>query len=137
VIDAKYKAEKCKDYPNPDLYQILAYCTVLNLSQGHLVYAKGNEVPVQRAVRHAGTRIICHAIDLAQPPPSSSTRCAPWPTLSPAVLVRTGILRRNGQVGGDMEGCRRSRVRRCYPCTSQRVQIVFLITVMTNFVGGG
>jgi 5-methylcytosine-specific restriction enzyme subunit McrC len=68
VIDAKYKAEKYKGYPNPDLYQLLAYCTVLGLPQGHLVYAKGNEVPVQHVIRHAGTKIICHAIDLAQPP---------------------------------------------------------------------
>ena len=68
VFDAKYKAEKYKGYPNSDLYQLLAYCTVLGLRQGHLVYAKGNEVPVQHVIRHAGTKIICHAIDLAQPP---------------------------------------------------------------------
>lgn len=31
VIDAKYKAEKPAGYPNADLYQLLAYCTVLSL----------------------------------------------------------------------------------------------------------
>src|ERR1039457_4770631 len=39
VIDAKYKAEKPAGYPNADLYQLLAYCTVLGLRRGHLVYA--------------------------------------------------------------------------------------------------
>ena len=42
VIDAKYKAEKPAGYPNADLYQMLAYCTALRLSDGHLVYAKGS-----------------------------------------------------------------------------------------------
>ena len=45
VIDAKYKSEKPAGYPNADLYQLLAYCTVLGLRNGHLVYAKGNEDP--------------------------------------------------------------------------------------------
>jgi hypothetical protein len=31
--------------PNADLYQLLAYCIVLGLHSGHLVYAKGNEKP--------------------------------------------------------------------------------------------
>jgi len=35
VIDAKYKAEKPAGYPNADLYQLLAYCTVLGLPVGH------------------------------------------------------------------------------------------------------
>ena len=32
MIDAKYKAEKPAGYPNADLYQLLAYCTVLGLT---------------------------------------------------------------------------------------------------------
>jgi 5-methylcytosine-specific restriction enzyme subunit McrC len=28
VVDAKYKAEKPSGYPNADLYQLLAYCTL-------------------------------------------------------------------------------------------------------------
>lgn len=47
VIDAKYKAEKPSGCPNADLYQLLAYCTVLGLRVGHLVYAVGNEEPVR------------------------------------------------------------------------------------------
>ena len=68
VIDAKYKAEKPAGYPNADLYQLLAYCTVLGLRSGHLVYAKGNEEPVRHVVRRSGIEIFCHAVDLDQEP---------------------------------------------------------------------
>jgi 5-methylcytosine-specific restriction enzyme subunit McrC len=68
VIDAKYKAEKPAGYPNADLYQLLAYCTVLGLRHGHLVYAKGNEQAARHVVRHSGIEILCHAIDLGQEP---------------------------------------------------------------------
>ena len=34
VIDAKYKAERPEGFPNADLYQMLAYCTVLGLGEG-------------------------------------------------------------------------------------------------------
>ncbi len=68
VIDAKYKAEKPAGYPNADLYQLLAYCTVLGLNRGHLIYAKGNERPARHAVRRSGIEILCHAIDLSRDP---------------------------------------------------------------------
>jgi 5-methylcytosine-specific restriction enzyme subunit McrC len=68
VIDAKYKAEKPRGYPNADLYQLLAYCTVLGLRTGHLVYARGNEEPISHVVRGAGIEVVCHALDLDQPP---------------------------------------------------------------------
>jgi 5-methylcytosine-specific restriction enzyme subunit McrC len=67
VIDAKYKAEKPAGYPNADLYQLLAYCTVLGLREGYLVYAKGNEEPARHVVRRSGIEIFCHAVDLSQP----------------------------------------------------------------------
>ncbi|BBZ55241.1 McrC family protein [Mycolicibacterium phocaicum] len=68
VIDAKYKAEKPNGYPNADLYQMLAYCTVLRLSVGHLVYAKGNEPVSAHSVRGSDVVIHCHALDLALSP---------------------------------------------------------------------
>jgi 5-methylcytosine-specific restriction enzyme subunit McrC len=68
VIDAKYKAEKPSGFPNADLYQLLAYCTVLGLRVGHLVYASGNEQPARYFIRQAGTEIICHALNLSEPP---------------------------------------------------------------------
>ncbi len=68
VIDAKYKTEKPAGYPNADLYQLLAYCTVLGLRNGHLIYAKGNEDPAHYVVRRSAIEIFCHAVDLEQPP---------------------------------------------------------------------
>lgn len=68
VVDAKYKAEKPSGFPYADLYQMLAYCTALNLPRGHLVYAKGNEPAARHVVRNAGVEIVQHALDLDQPP---------------------------------------------------------------------
>ncbi|WNG83732.1 restriction endonuclease [Mycobacterium sp. ITM-2016-00316] len=68
VADAKYKAERPEGFPNADLYQMLAYCTVLGLSDGHLIYAKGNESVSVHTVRNAGVTISCHALDLALAP---------------------------------------------------------------------
>jgi 5-methylcytosine-specific restriction enzyme subunit McrC len=64
VVDAKYKAEKPDGFPDADLYQALAYATALNLEAAHLVYAKGNEPAQSYTVRHAGTRITAHTLDL-------------------------------------------------------------------------
>ncbi|MGW1532293.1 McrC family protein [Streptomyces aureus] len=68
VVDAKYKAEKRHGFPDADLYQMLAYCTALGLSEGHLVYAKGNASHAAHRVRHAGILIHQHALDLDQEP---------------------------------------------------------------------
>ncbi len=68
VVDAKYKAERPEGFPNADLYQMLAYCTVLGLSDGHLVYAKGNEPVSVHRVQNADVTIHCHALDLALRP---------------------------------------------------------------------
>jgi 5-methylcytosine-specific restriction enzyme subunit McrC len=68
VADAKYKAEKPEGYPDADLYQMLAYCTALGLSEGHLIYAKGNGPHAAHRVRRAGITIHQHALDLNQPP---------------------------------------------------------------------
>ena len=68
VVDAKYKAEKPSGFPNADLYQMLAYCTVLGLPEGHLVYAKGNEAVATHAVCNSGITIHQHALDLDTDP---------------------------------------------------------------------
>lgn len=68
VADAKYKAEKPAGFPQADLYQLLAYCTVLELPVGHLIYAKGNETAKQHVVRNAGVAIVTHALDLGAAP---------------------------------------------------------------------
>lgn len=68
VVDAKYKAEKPAGFPNADLYQMLAYCTVLGLTDGHLIYAKGNEEGKVHTVQNAGITIHCKALDLSLKP---------------------------------------------------------------------
>lgn len=68
VVDAKYKIEKPSGFPHADVYQMLAYCTALQLGEGHLVYAKGNAVVNRHEVRHAGIVIVTHTIDLGLHP---------------------------------------------------------------------
>lgn len=68
VIDAKYKVEKPAGFPEADLYQMLAYCTALRLTDGHLVYAKGNADERTHTVRHAGVTIHIHTLDLSAAP---------------------------------------------------------------------
>ncbi|WP_200827265.1 McrC family protein [Thermomonospora echinospora] len=67
VADAKYKVERPKGYPDADLYQMLAYCTALNLRDGHLIYAKGNAPHAAHRVRHARITIHQHTLELNQP----------------------------------------------------------------------
>jgi 5-methylcytosine-specific restriction enzyme subunit McrC len=64
VVDAKYKAEKPSGFPYADLYQLLAYCTALDLQHGDLIYAKGNESAQRHQIVNAGITIHCHAVDL-------------------------------------------------------------------------
>jgi len=68
VVDAKYKAEKPSGFPQADLYQLLAYCTVLGLPDGHLIYAKGFEDARAHVVQNAGVRIVAHTLDLDAEP---------------------------------------------------------------------
>ncbi|WP_028851086.1 McrC family protein [Thermocrispum municipale] len=68
VADAKYKTEKPQGFPDADLYQMLAYCTALNLPEGHLVYAQGKVPHTRHRIRNAGVVIHQHALDLDQPP---------------------------------------------------------------------
>lgn len=67
VADAKYKAEKPAGFPQADLYQLLAYCTVLGLADGHLIYAKGEDVRAHSIAR-SDVRIHCHTLDLSAVP---------------------------------------------------------------------
>lgn len=68
VVDAKYKAEKPSGFPQADLYQLLAYCTVLRLPIGHLIYAKGEEEATSHMVSGSGVRLIAHTLDLTAEP---------------------------------------------------------------------
>ena len=68
VIDAKYKEERVSGFPNADLYQAMAYATVLRLSDAHLIYAKGNSTVKSHTVRGSGIRLHAHSLDLNQSP---------------------------------------------------------------------
>lgn len=68
VLDAKYKAEKPAGFPQADLYQMLAYCTVLGLREGHLIYAKGEEPAISHQIIGTELELHCHTLDLAKPP---------------------------------------------------------------------
>lgn len=68
VIDAKYQTVGPRDNHGANLYQMLAYCTALDLPDGHLVYAHADGAPPGpvRVVR-SGPTIHVHALDLAAP----------------------------------------------------------------------
>lgn len=75
VVDAKYKTERAGTYPSTDLYQMLAYCTVLGLDEGHLVYAAGQHGERVHEVRGSGrpgesggVRLYQHVVDLDREP---------------------------------------------------------------------
>ncbi|WP_157762163.1 McrC family protein [Nocardia yamanashiensis] len=68
VVDAKYKSQKSKTFPEADLYQMLAYCSALGLKEGHLIYAKGQEPERTHTIVRADITIYCHALDLGLPP---------------------------------------------------------------------
>ncbi|MET8552113.1 5-methylcytosine restriction system specificity protein McrC [Micromonospora zamorensis] len=69
VFDAKYKIEPGAGKPtNADLYQMLAYCTALNLRSGWILYAQGTEPATTWRVRNTNTTISYRPLNLRQPP---------------------------------------------------------------------
>ena len=75
VVDAKYKVDKADGLLNADLYQALAYATVLGLSAAHLVYAAGRRPELVHEVRGttagpggSGLRLYRHSLDLSAEP---------------------------------------------------------------------
>lgn len=68
AVDAKYKSEKNGRFPHADVYQMLAYCTKFGLSEGHLVYARGEEDVKSYVIDPPRVTIHCHALNLDQTP---------------------------------------------------------------------
>ncbi|MDQ2881444.1 MAG: McrC family protein [Actinomycetota bacterium] len=69
IADAKYKIESGSGrYPNADHYQMLAYCTALQVPFAWLVYASGSPGPVTRRVVHTAISIVECPLDLAASP---------------------------------------------------------------------
>ena len=65
VGDAKYKNVTGASVPTPDLYQLLAYATALDLPGGLLIYAEGEADTASYQVRHAGKRLDVAALNLS------------------------------------------------------------------------
>jgi len=69
VFDAKYKLEDASSgYPNADVYQMLAYCTALELDRGWLVYAQGTAPREPLRVRNTSIDVIRYWLDLTTGP---------------------------------------------------------------------
>lgn len=68
VMDAKYRSVAPSEMPNAHLYQMLAYCTAMGLSEGWLIYAAGNASPAIATIRRSGVAIHVVAIDLSGTP---------------------------------------------------------------------
>ncbi|MGB2718725.1 MAG: hypothetical protein WBG53_23380 [Rhodococcus sp. (in: high G+C Gram-positive bacteria)] len=69
IFDAKYKvASDNGKYPNADHYQMLAYCTALQVKTAWLVYAAGNGAPAARRIVNTDITVMEYPLDLrAQP----------------------------------------------------------------------
>ncbi len=65
--DCKYK-QTGGTAPNADVYQMLAYLTALQLDDGVLVYAAGEDEARTATVRHANKRVHLRTIDVSQEP---------------------------------------------------------------------
>ena len=71
IADAKFKALEAKGAPNADAYQMLAYCTALNVPCGFLVYARDPEqAPTQHMIRNSDCLICVRTLDVEQAPES-------------------------------------------------------------------
>ncbi len=70
VGDVKYKLTGSGLARNTDYYQLLAYATALGLSEGLLIYcqADGSVPDREISVRHVGTSLRTHALDLSGTP---------------------------------------------------------------------
>ena len=65
--DCKYKRTE-GSIPNADVYQMLAYLTALQLGDGLLVYAAGEDVPRILTIPLADKRLLVRTIDVSRAP---------------------------------------------------------------------
>ncbi|PVE11429.1 McrC family protein [Streptomyces scopuliridis] len=91
VVDAKYKSGPARD----DLYQMLAYCVRLGLTQGHLVYASGQEDVIRVPVAGGEIRLHRHALDLGVPHQELKSRIDGLAEL----IIRSRAEAESGRVG--------------------------------------
>ena len=68
VFDAKYKlASSTGDYANADHYQMLAYCTALQVRVAWLIYAGGGE-DIRRTIKNTDVDVVAAPINLRRSP---------------------------------------------------------------------
>jgi 5-methylcytosine-specific restriction enzyme subunit McrC len=68
VFDAKYKlASSTGNHANADHYQMLAYCTALQVPVAWLLYAGGGK-DIRRTIKNAGVDVVAAPINLRQSP---------------------------------------------------------------------
>ncbi len=65
--DCKYK-RTFGTVPNADIYQMLAYLTALELPEGLLIYAAGEDVPPNLVIEQASKRVHTWTLDVSRPP---------------------------------------------------------------------
>lgn len=69
IFDAKYKvASRGGRYPNADHYQMLAYCTALNLPTAWLVYAGGTGEATPRRIINTSITVVEYPLNLRSSP---------------------------------------------------------------------
>jgi 5-methylcytosine-specific restriction enzyme subunit McrC len=75
VADVKYKALDPveENWAHPDLYQLLAYCTALELPRGLLIYAEADDYSAQK-VRGADITLVIEEIPLSGTPSNVLSR---------------------------------------------------------------
>ena len=68
VGDAKYKKLETQGFQRADIYQMLAYCTAVDLPSGLLVYAAGEGERGAYKIKHAGKTIEVDWLDVSGTP---------------------------------------------------------------------
>ncbi|RJQ76146.1 restriction endonuclease [Pseudonocardiaceae bacterium YIM PH 21723] len=66
VVDAKYMVDRSN--PRTELFQMLAYCTVLGTRTGHLIYAGGSEHADRRRIVNSDITVVSHSLRLDTQP---------------------------------------------------------------------
>jgi len=102
VLDAKYM-RFTRDGRNPQYFQMLAYCLVLGLPAGHLVYAAGDRHATRHEIRNAGVTLHIWPLHLDAP---THDILAEIDTLAAALAEHAG--QHPNVAGGGPRRCRSS-----------------------------
>lgn len=103
VADCKYKRLASGEHRHHDLYQLLAYCTALDVSRGVLIYPQ-HVAPIdqQLAVHNTGVTLSEVAIDLGGDPDALGAACG--------ALARPTLLAGGDRHGDGLAGSNSARI---------------------------